>query len=214
MEVKILDIQNLVHHTKKFTLEKPKDFHYSAGQHIVLSIPNTHHPKRAYSFASIPSEENLEFLIKIYPENNGLTKELDKLKTGDSLHLGPVFGDGSYISEGNFIASGVGVTTFVSIFKDLKEKNIDISNNKLFYSSRTEDDLIMEDWLDKIVNLYLIITRNPDTKHHKGRLDKEKIKKLCDLDKPFYVCGSIAFNSNMKSILTNIGIKEDKIIVF
>jgi ferredoxin-NADP reductase len=51
----------------------------------------------------------LEFIIKIYDSNDGVTRELGKLKQGDELLIHDVWGAIEYKGEGVFIAGGAGI---------------------------------------------------------------------------------------------------------
>ena len=80
--VKILDIEDISENIKKIKTEKPKNYAFISGQHTLISINKIKlkDKKRPFSFSSSDKNDFLEFIIKIYNERNGITKEFNKLK--------------------------------------------------------------------------------------------------------------------------------------
>jgi hypothetical protein len=69
--VKIINVESVTHDVKRFTVEKPSDYKFSAGQATDLSIntPAFKNEKRPFTFTSLNDNEYLEFTIKIYPSS-------------------------------------------------------------------------------------------------------------------------------------------------
>ena len=155
--IKILKIESLSENIKRFTLEKPKNYNFISGQHTLISINkiNLKDKKRPFSFSSPEKENFLEFIIKIYDERNGITKEFDKLKIGDGLIISEPKGKISYKGRGIFIAAGTGINPFISIIKFLDEKNR--KNNLLIYLNRIQKDIILENELKKLFGKTIFI---------------------------------------------------------
>ena len=114
--VKILDIENLSENIKKFIVEKPKKYNFISGQHVLVSInkPELKDKKKPFSISSSDKDNFLEFIIKIYDERNGITKEFDKLKVKDELTINEAKGKISYKENGIFIAAGTGINPFIN----------------------------------------------------------------------------------------------------
>jgi hypothetical protein len=105
--VKIISIRQVTHDVKKFRVEKPSGYSFTPGQATEVSI-NTKQfkdEKRPFTFTCLTSDPFLEFIIKIYPSHDGVTKELGKLESGAELILRDVWGAISYKGKGVFIAS-------------------------------------------------------------------------------------------------------------
>jgi ferredoxin-NADP reductase len=66
--LQILDIHQITHDVKRFTLEKPNVYTFTPGQATEVSIDKKgwREEKRPFTFTSLPEDENLEFTIKIY----------------------------------------------------------------------------------------------------------------------------------------------------
>lgn len=141
--VKIISVQKATHDVMHVRTEKPQDFAYSSGQAVDVAIntPKWKEELRPFTFTSLPTDDHLEFYIKAYPEHQGVTEQISKLQSGESLLIGDVFGDIQYKGEGIFIAGGAGVTPFIAIFKEL-EKDNKVGNNKLIFANKTKADII------------------------------------------------------------------------
>ncbi|MDP3947699.1 MAG: FAD-binding oxidoreductase, partial [bacterium] len=172
--VKILDIENLTENIKKIKTEKPKNYNLISGQHALVSIniSELKDKKRPFSFSSSDKDDFLEFIIKIYDERNGITKEFDKLKIKDELIIGEPKGKISYKGKGLFIAAGTGINPFISITKSLDETERE--NNFLIYSNGTKDQIILEKELRKLFNnnVTFILSREKKQGYEYGHIDK------------------------------------------
>jgi ferredoxin-NADP reductase len=123
--VKIQTVNKVTHDVLKIAAEKPKKDGFTPGQATEVSIKKNGRKdkKSPFTFTCLPEDNYLEFIIKIYPSHKSVTNELSHLKINDELILQEVFGAISYKGEGVFMAGGVGVTPFISIFRDLNSKN-------------------------------------------------------------------------------------------
>jgi ferredoxin-NADP reductase len=89
-------------------------------------------------------------MIKIYRDHQGVTNMLGQTNAGADLILHDVFGAIRYKDQGIFIAGGAAITPFISIFRDLYHKN-KIEVNRLIYSNKTSNDVIMQDELQEML---------------------------------------------------------------
>ena len=218
--VKILDIESLSENIKRFAVEKPKNYNFISGQHTLISInkPELKDKKRPFSFSSPEKEDFLEFIIKIYDERGGITKEFDKLKIKDELIIGEPKGKISYKGGGIFIAAGTGINPFISIIKSLDEKNR--KNNLLIYLNRIQKDIILENELKKLFGKTIfILSREKKADYEYGHIDKEFLKntlkginKIKDFNQNFYICGPFKLVSELKKILIELGAEQENII--
>ena len=96
--LKIIAIEKATHDVLHITTEKPENINYNAGQAADISInkPKWENELRAFTFTSLPTDKQLEFTIKTYPQHNGVTNQLLSLKPGDELLLHGVFGTIGY----------------------------------------------------------------------------------------------------------------------
>jgi ferredoxin-NADP reductase len=215
--VKILDVQNVTHNVKRFTISKPVNFSFKPGQatDVVINLREWKNERRPFTFTSLNDWTTLEFTIKIYSDHNGVTNELGTLKPGDELILHDVWGTINYKGEGVFIAGGAGVTPFIAILRQLHLDN-KIGNNKLIFSNRTISDIILKDEFENMLGKNFI---NTITGEKTNQYDHEKIdanylsKKIDNFDQYFYICGPDAMVEDMHQDLLKIGAKEEKIVI-
>ena len=108
----IIDIQPITHDVKQFTLSKPDNYSFTPGQATEVSIDKNgwRDEKRPFTFTSLPEEEKLEFIIKIYNDHDGVTNQLNTLTTNDHLIIDDPWGTIQYQGKGTFLAGGAGVT--------------------------------------------------------------------------------------------------------
>ena len=138
--VKIIDVQNVTHNVKRFTLSRPDNYHFMTGQakDIVINQPDWLKERRPFTFTGLNEWDKLEFTIKIYQDHKGVTNQLGQLKVGDELIIHDVFGAINYKGEGTFIAGGAGVTPFIAIFRQLNKEDKD---------SHYQNGIVNEDFL-------------------------------------------------------------------
>lgn len=217
--LQILDVDNVTHDVKQFTLEKPDGYEFESGQATEVAIDKEgwREEKRPFTFTSLNEDENLEFVIKIYPEHDGVTEQIGTLKKGDKLIIDEPWGTIQYKDEGVFLAGGAGVTPFISIFRNL-QKNGEIGNNKLIFSNKTEKDIILKDEFEEMLGdnfINAITDEEPDGDHIflDGFIDKEFLESVInDLDQPFYVCGPQPFNEAIMKYLKELGADPSALI--
>jgi ferredoxin-NADP reductase len=216
-EVTILKIENVTHNVKRFTLSKPGSYKFTPGQatDVVIDQPGWKTERRPFTFTSLNGWDTLEFTIKIYDDHNGVTNELGKLKPGDQLIIHDVWGAIHYKGEGVFIAGGAGVTPFIAILRNLHHGN-KIGNNKLIFSNKTVEDIILKDEFEHMLgdNFINTLTNEKTAEYDNEKIDKSYLKrKVSDFNQYFYICGPDAMIEDIQKSLLDLGVKEDKIII-
>lgn len=216
--VKILETEMVTHDVKRLTLEKPDSYSFEPGQATEMAIAkdNWREEKRPFTFTSLKEDEHLEFIIKIYPDHDGVTEQIGKLNEGDKLIIDDPWGTIQYNGEGVFLAGGAGVTPFIAIFRDLHKQG-EIGSNTLIFSNSTDNDIILKEEFEEILGDQFInvITDKPTDDHIylDGYIDKEFLEtKINDFDQSFYVCGPGPFNDSMMSYLKELGANPDALI--
>jgi ferredoxin-NADP reductase len=214
--VKILSVRNVTHNVRGFRIEKPAGYTFEPGQATEVSInrDDWRDERRPFTFTSLNEWPYLEFTIKIYSDHQGVTNELGKLKAGDELIVRDVWGAIAYKGEGYFIAGGAGITPFIAILRQLK-KDDRIGKNQLYFSNKTENDIILHDELDNILgkNAHYIVTGKPDASGRKKYINREFLaSEIKDFTKPFYVCGPDKMVSEINEILTGLGANPESVV--
>lgn len=214
--VKVLETNYINHDVKRFVVEKPPECNFIPGQSINISInlPDWKDELRPFTFTNLPTDDSLEFMIKIYPEHNGVTNKLDGINVDDELILHDIFGVIQYKDKGVFIAAGSGITPFLSILRALFSSK-EILHNKLIYSNKTSADVMMEEELELMLgeNFIKVFTRENVIGFLEHRIDRDfLIDTIQDFNQHFYVCGPEKFVNDINALLLQLGASSEFII--
>lgn len=214
--VKITSIKHITHDVLQIVTEKPQAYNYTPGQatSIAINKDGWKDKKRPFTFTSLPNSDHLEFIIKTYPSHKGATNELLQVKKDDELILHNVFGAITYKSEGIFIAGGAGVTPFISIFRYLQSKK-EITNNKLIFANKTQDDIILASEFEKLLgkNFINILSEEKADGYVYGQITESFLKAhINSFTKNIYVCGPPPMMDAIEKQLANLKIDEKQII--
>ncbi len=214
--VKLISVDRVTHDVNKFKVEKPNGYSFTPGQATEVSInkPNLKDEKRPFTFTGLVDLPYLEFIIKSYDAHNGVTKQIKNLQPNDELIIRDTWGAISYKGPGVFIAGGAGITPFVAILRNLKQKN-ELAGNKLIFSNKTSADIILKNEFSEILgnNFINLLTREKNKEYYFGRINELFLKEqVIDFNQNFYVCGPDSFVQNINSILTNLGVVPDSIV--
>jgi ferredoxin/flavodoxin---NADP+ reductase len=214
-------------------------FEYRAGQYATLGLAHDGaRTERAYSMASSPYEDALEFFVELVP-SGGLTPSLFQLKPGDSLLC-------RKIAKGRFlldlrsgrtnhllISTVTGVAPFVSyartLYRDWKSGASPMpGNHKLFclqgasqsfefgYREELERYASEAPWFQYVPT----VSRpwdNPAWTGETGRVD-DLLRKYVDVWKlrpeatTAYLCGHPKMIQNCQGILERAGWKKDALL--
>ena len=216
--VKILEAGFITHDVKRFVVERPPGYDFIPGQATEVSVntPEWKNESRPFTFTGLREWNYLEFMIKIYPKHNGVTKQLGMANAdGDELIIRDVFGAIQYSKPGVFFAAGTGITPFVAIFRDLYKKK-KLSGNKLIYSNKTSADVILKKELIKMFDndFENIITREHVIGFMGKRIDRDfLIDHVKDFSQNFYVCGPDDFVKSITTYLQDLGATADSIVI-
>lgn len=214
--VKILSAKYVTHNVRQFRLDKPSGYSFIPGQATELSIniDGWQEEKRPFTFTCLNSDDYLEFTIKTYTDHDGVTNQLGKLNVGDEVIIRDVWGAIEYKGEGYFIAGGAGITPFLAILRQLNNDGA-IGNNKLFFSNKTDKDIILGDELKSILgsNAVFTVTGQKDSIYDQRRIDAEFLKtEIKDFSKRFYVCGPDAMVEEISGLLAELGADAESVV--
>jgi ferredoxin-NADP reductase len=214
--VKILKIEEVAHNVRRFTVSKPDNYSFLPGQATEVSVNKEllKNEKRPFTFTGLNEWPTLEFTTKIYTDHHGVTEALGKVKEGDELIIRDVWGAINYKGPGIFIAGGAGVTPFIAIFRQLHKDN-KLEGNTLFFSNKTEKDIILKDEFSKMLgkNFYNTLTQEKSEKYDHRKIDKAFLRDhIKNFNQNFYVCGPDLFVKDITEFLQGLGVKADTII--
>src|ERR1700751_4848829 len=92
--VTVKEIIPRTHNVKTFRVTKPENFSFTPGQATDLSLNEEgwKENKHPFTFTCLPSDEYLEFTIKIYHNPDGLTHRLSSIKIGAEFEISDAWG--------------------------------------------------------------------------------------------------------------------------
>lgn len=210
--VKIIDIEQLTHDVKRFRVEKPAGYSFKPGQAtgVALNTPELKKRRRSFTFTGLTEDPFLEFTIKIYPEHNGLTKDLDIAVPGTELVIGVPWGAITYKGKGVFIAGGAGITPFIAIFRDLAARN-ELSGNLLLFANKTRADIILEkEFINMLNGAFInILSDERASGYMHGFVDEACLRQhVSDFSQNFYLCGPPPMMRAVTDLLAGLGVDK------
>ncbi|MBW6480710.1 MAG: hypothetical protein K0B37_14875 [Bacteroidales bacterium] len=192
-----------------FLLSFPRDFDFTAGQVIGITLSKGEEP-RLYSIASGENQDEVWILYTIKP-NGMLTPQLAQAKPGDTIYITKPFGNFICREEkAVWIATGTGIAPFASMFFSGQ-----FQNKILIQGNRTKDGLyfsehfslqmgknyqpccsreILPDCFNGRVTDYLNTIENPDT------------------GITYYLCGSAEMVVDVRDLLIEKGVPFNNIM--
>lgn len=219
-----------------FRVTRPQTLRFRSGEFVMIGLmaDNGKPLLRAYSIASPSWDEELEFYSIKVPDGP-LTSKLQHIQPGDEIILRPK-PVGTLVVDALlpgkrlwFLATGTGLAPFASLMRDpeVYEKFDQVimmhtcrEVAELEYGRQLVEGLEADPLIGEIVQgkLRYYPTTTRETFHHMGRVTDNLAsgKVFTDLGLPrmnpqedrAMVCGSLAFNIDVKAILEGFGLRE------
>lgn len=215
--VRILESVFINHDVKRLRIERPPGYTFVPGQgtYVTTDAPDAPGEARPFTFTSLQEWPDLELIIRIYREHHGVTERIGRLRTGDRLRISEPFGAITYKGPGVFFAGGTGITPFLAIFRQLHHMKL-LRGNRLVYTNRTVDDVIMHEELTRLLrhDYINVFTRQNVIGFRERRIDREMLIELApDLSQRFYICGPEGFVRDIRQGLLELGADGDALVV-
>lgn len=215
--VAVLSTENVTHNVVRLTVEKPEGYDYKPGQatDVALDRDDWRDEQRPFTFTSLTDADHLEFTIKVYPDHDGVTEQIGKLKAGDRLLIDDPWGAIQYKGPGVFVAGGAGVTPFIAILRDLQRKG-EVKDQKLIFSNNTERDIILREEFEAMDGLDCLftVTDQDDSPLARGLVDRDFLKAhVNDFAQEFYVCGPPKMIEAVTEDLKALGADPDSVVL-
>lgn len=215
--VTILMSEFVTHDVKRFIVSRPEGFTWQPGQGVELVIGQQEwreEEARPFTPTNLTCDRVLEFTIKRYREDQGVTDRLHALRPGDQLLVSDPFGSIRYKGPGTFIAAGTGMTPFLAILRQLASEGT-LGGHQLLFSNKTPADILCE----KELRFYLgdqclmTCTRTQTPGYVKRRIDKAYLAEtISDFNRYFYLCGPESFVGDIKQALGELGVRADLLV--
>jgi len=216
-KIRVRSIEPHNYNVRRLVTDKPEGYDFEPGQATLVAVDKDglRDEKRPFTFTSLPSDDYLEFTIKIYPSHEGVTDAIDDLNEGDHLLIEDPWGAITFKGKGTFIAGGAGLTPMLAILRDQADKGND-AVELLVFSNQTNKDLFLNHELERCTNgnLLLTFTRQTVSGVGNGHVDKDFLKAhVKHFDQFFYVCGPPEMVDSVSKDLKDLGADSDKIVV-
>lgn len=213
----IKSIEKLTHDVLQIKTHKPSGLEFKPGQatEIFINKEGWKEQGRPFTFTSLPEDEDLEFVIKTYPDHEGMTNKLLDVEAGDELLQTDVFGNIYFRGEGTFIAGGAGLTPLIAILRDRHNNGAKHENNKLIFANKTQADIILKDELEHRLesNFINILSKEKTDQYAYGHIDQTFLKKhVVNLQQTFYACGPEPMVKSVVDDLKALGVDYANII--
>lgn len=215
-QVTLLETLPLTRDTAHYIFSKPEGYDYKPGQATDLAIDQDgwRDEERPFTFTSDPAAAVLSFVIKSYPDHDGVTKKLPNLQPGDTVDIGDPWGAIEDKGPGTFIAGGAGITPFLGILRDRARRD-QLEGCHLIFANETPADIILHplwEGLDDLRVTYLV-SKDAQEDQRQGHIDADFLDDVIDgWDGRFYVCGPPAMEDAVVEILTARGVTDGRLI--
>ena len=215
--------------TRSLVLAVPDWPGHAPGQHVDvrLTAPDGYQTERSYSIASAPDGERVEITVERLDDGEVSPYLAKELGAGDQLEMrGPIGGYFTWtVADGGplmLIAGGSGAVPLMAMIRARAATASDVPT-RLLYSSRTFDDIIYRDELERLsaadLSLGVIHTltreRTAEWRGLRRRIDRAMVKEVAwppDRQPRCYVCGPTPFVESAASILTDLGHAPERIL--
>ena len=198
---------------------KPKEsISFEPGQFFFIDLERDgKKTAKAYSAASMPDEDCIEFCIKRV-ENGFASNTLYSLKEGDKIGINGPYGFFTLQETGRqifFLATGTGVSPFRPMIKTLLKKKTK-HDVWLIFGVGTQRDILyrkeFEDLAKKNKNFHFIpVLSREQWNGDKGHIQDVVLKYAKDLDADYYICGLHIMVDQMKILLLENGVDKERI---
>jgi ferredoxin-NADP reductase len=202
----------------RFGFDPGEGFEFRAGQFVNLQVAEN--ARRSYSLSSSPlTKEYIETYADTFAGGPG-SQFFDRVQVGEKVSaLGPL-GNFTYEERDKpayFIATGTGVTPFISMIRYALEvlktkRQITLISGFRFLTTYFADEIFNE-LQGKYPNFkyYLTLTKPDESwKGMTGRVT-EHLGLIKEQDADVYVCGSQAMINDVEAMAVNKGVPPDQI---
>jgi len=212
------EIEPVTHDTYRLTFPRPDGYTFTPGQatEVTLAKDGLRDEARPFTFVSQPDQDELRFIIKSYPEHDGVTEHIPELEPGDRVRIGDAWGAIQDRGPGVFIAGGAGITPFIPILRQRRRQGT-LQGCTLVFSNLTERDIILRDeWEameDEGLDLWLLVTDEPGSALSHRMLDQDALAgRFPDAaEQRFYLCGPQPMVEDLTAALKALGADPEAI---
>lgn len=214
-ELRLAEIETVARRVHHLRMRRPKEFSYVPGQAVDLTLDREgwRNEPRPFTMVSLPDAEDLEFLIKAYPDHDGVTEQIARLDEGAAITVSDPWGALSDKGDGLFLAGGMGITPWLAILRARAAAGR-LAGSTLLYAAQARADLIAIEELEAMEGLTLVIAvaEDPGSGHHQGQIDRALIETHLPPTGPVYLCGPPPMEDAVAEALRDLGMAEDRVV--
>src|SRR6266853_1036165 len=215
--------------TMAFHFSKPAGFKFTAGQSMNVSLidpPETDAKGNARTFSIVSAPYETELVIATRMRDTAFKRVLKSMPAGRRMQLRGPAGtftlDPADARPAVFLAGGIGVTPFVSMFRDAAHSRLAL-DLWLFYSNRRPEDSAFLDELSALPRRHsqchfvgTMVEMDKSSRPWSGEtgfLDRVMLERhlKCLAANVYYVAGPPGLVAAMQKMLIGAGIAEDAI---
>ncbi len=151
LKATVTAVDSLTHDIKRIRLKPSKPLSFSPGQYAQISFSSN--LSRPYSMAGLPSDEELEYHVRLVPGGRVSTFICNELAIGQSLKVSGPMGT-AYLRERHegpmlCVAGGTGLAPILSILRGVERAELR-NRIHLYFGVRSQRDIYGLGWLKEL----------------------------------------------------------------
>jgi len=214
LDLPVTEVQHYTDKLFRIRTERPRSYRFTAGEFVMIGLEGA--PNRAYSITSGPYDDYIEF-YSIKVQDGPLTSKLQHVKVGDTIKVGDkptgtlILANLELGGHLVMMASGTGIAPFISLLREPETYDL-FENITVTWTTRThaEQDCYRDFLNEMPIEYFSTVTQEPA--ENQGRIQKFLNHGILSIDNPvnqrIMLCGSIAFNNDLKEHFTALGFSE------
>ena len=202
-------------------LNVPEWHGHDAGQHVDvrLTADDGYQAQRSYSIASAPEDHRLQITVERLEDGEVSPYLVGEVKVGDRVELrGPIGGYFVWKAEDStpllLVAGGSGVVPLMAMLRH-RSATASKAPARLLYSSRTADDIIYKEELDRLASSgdgvavsYTLTREQPiGWKGYARRIDRDMVREVAwnkEQSPIVFICGPTSFVESAAGLLVDL----------
>ncbi len=192
---------------------------FEPGQYVTISADGLiATPTRCFSIISGPQDAHLQLAFRV---EGAMTKTISRLRIGDSVSVQGPFGD--FVLDAStrplvMLASGIGVTPFISMLKQLvandsRRQILILCTNRTKASTPFMDEI--SNLVAQLANAQAVFFVGDDAEGAvQGRITETTLQKVIDnvgRDAQYYICGPAVFDKGIQWNLRDLGVRDSDV---
>jgi len=218
----VVDLIQETPRVASLVLDMPDWHGHDAGQHVDvrLTADDGYQAQRSYSIASAPEDSRLQITVERLEDGEVSPYLVGEVKVGDKVELrGPIGGYFVWKADTTtpllLVAGGSGVVPLMAMLRHRSAAGSKVPT-RLLYSSRTGDDIIYKEELDRLASFgdgvavaYTLTRSQPSGwKGYARRIDSDMVREVAwpKQQSPIaFICGPTSFVESAAGLLVNLG---------